>query len=265
MSTITDSMNTINSLEEMAEGNTIIHHLHPMIKLVTTILYLVLVISFDPYNLTGLMVFAFYPVILMALSEIPYKPLLKRLLVALPFSFFAGLSNIIFDQKLAMMIGSIPISYGVISFTTIIVKTVFTVMAVLILIATTSLPQISYQLLAIKVPKIIVEQIMLTYRYISVLLEQVSNMYTAYILRAPDAKGIKMKDMGIFVGQLLLKSFDRAENIYYAMKCRGYDGNYLYAKPNKVNQIDWIYLLVVGIVLLLMRFFNLSQIIGSFL
>ncbi|WP_169314678.1 cobalt ECF transporter T component CbiQ [Acetobacterium woodii] len=258
-------MNTINSLEEMAEGNTIIHHLHPMVKLITTILYLVLVISFDPYNITGLMVFAFYPVILMALSEIPYKPLLKRMLVALPFSFFAGLSNIIFDQKLAMMIGTIPVSYGVISFTTIIVKTVFTVMAVLILIATTSLPQISYQLLAIKVPKIIVEQIMLTYRYISVLLEQVSNMYTAYILRAPDAKGIKMKDMGIFVGQLLLKSFDRAENIYYAMKCRGYDGNYLYAKPNKINQIDWTYLLVVGVVLLLMRFFNLSQIIGSFL
>lgn len=265
MSTITDSMNTINSLEEMAEGNTIIHHLHPMVKLITTILYLVLVISFDPYNITGLMVFVFYPVILMALAEIPYKPLLKRLLVALPFSFFAGLSNIIFDQKTAMMIGSIPISYGVISFTTIIVKTVFTVMAVLILIATTSLSQISYQLLAIKVPKIIVEQIMLTYRYISVLLEQVSNMYTAYILRAPDAKGIKMKDMGIFVGQLLLKSFDRAENIYYAMKCRGYDGNYLYAKPNKTNKIDWIYLLMVGIVLLLMRFFNLSQMIGSFL
>lgn len=83
-------MNTINSLEEMAEGDTIIHRLHPMVKLITTMLYLVLVISFNPYNITGLMVFAFYPVILMALAEIPYKPLLKRLLVALPFSFLQG-------------------------------------------------------------------------------------------------------------------------------------------------------------------------------
>lgn len=265
MSTIADSMNTINSLEEMAEGSTIIHRLHPMVKLITTILYLVLVISFNQYNVTGLMVFIFYPVILMALAEIPYKPLLKRLLVALPFSFFAGISNIIFDQKLAFMIGQIPITYGVISFTSIMIKTVFTVMAVLILIATTSLPQISYQLLSIKVPKIIVEQIMLTYRYISVLLEQVSNMYTAYMLRAPDAKGIKMKDMGIFVGQLLLKSFDRAENIYFAMKCRGYDGNYLYAKPEPIRKNDWIYLLAVCTMLILMRFFNLSQFIGSFL
>ncbi len=265
MSTITDSMNTINSLEEMADGNTIIHHLHPMVKLITTMLYLVLVISFNPYNITGLMVFAFYPVILMALAEIPYKPLLKRLLIALPFSFFAGISNVIFNQNLALMIGPVPITFGFISFVSIMVKTVFTVMAVLILIATTSLPKISYQLLSIKVPKIIVEQIMLTYRYISVLLDQVSNMYTAYILRAPDSKGIKMKDMGIFVGQLLLKSFDRAENIYVAMKCRGYDGNYLYAKPNPIQKNDWIFLVSVCVVLCLMRFFDLSQFIGSFI
>ncbi|KNZ40681.1 cobalt ECF transporter T component CbiQ [Acetobacterium bakii] len=265
MSTITDSMNTIHSLEELADGNTIIHRLHPLVKLITTLLYLVLVISFNQYDVTGLMVFAFYPVILMALGEIPYKPLLKRLLIALPFSFFAGISNIIFNQNLAFMVGGIPITYGLISFVSIMVKTVFTVMAVMILISTTSLPQISYQLLYIKVPKIIVEQIMLTYRYISVLLEQVSNMYTAYILRAPDAKGIKMKDMGIFVGQLLLKSFDRAENIYYAMKCRGYDGHYLYAKPDRIKKSDWIYLLVTCAILIVLRFFNLSQFIGSFL
>lgn len=138
-------------------------------------------------------------------------------------------------------------------------------MAVLILIATTSLPKISYQLLSIKVPKIIVEQIMLTYRYISVLLEQVSNMYTAYILRAPASKGIKMKDMGIFVGQLLLKSFDRAESIYVAMKCRGYDGNYLYAKPSPIQKGDWLFLVLVSGALCLMRFFDLSLFIGSFL
>jgi cobalt/nickel transport system permease protein len=258
-------MNTIHSLEEMAEAKTIIHRLHPMVKLITTFLYIVLVVSFSPYNITGLVVFLFYPVILMALAEIPYNPLLKRLIVALPFSFFAGLSNIIFNQNLALMIGNIPITYGVISFFSIMIKTVYTVMAVLILIATTPMTQIAYQLLRIKVPKIIVVQIMLTYRYISVLLEQVSNMYTAYILRAPLSKGIKMKDMGIFVGQLLLKSFDRAENIYFAMKCRGYDGDYIHAKPKALTQQDWIYLLGTVIVLCLMKFFNLSQFIGNFI
>lgn len=258
-------MNTIHSLEEMAEANTIIHKLHPMVKLVTTFLYIVLVVSFNPYDVTGLVVFLFYPVILMALAEIPYKPLLTRLLVALPFSFFAGISNIFYNQNVAFMIRNIPITFGVISFFSIMIKTVFTVMAVLILIATTSLPQISYQLLVIKVPKIIVEQIMLTYRYISVLLEQVANMYTAYMLRAPGAKGIKMRDMGIFVGQLLLKSFDRAENIYFAMKCRGYDGRYLYAKPESIKKTDWIFMLGTCFILIVLRFFNLSQFIGSFI
>ena len=265
MANISDSMSTINSLEEMADGETIIHQFHPMVKLVITLLYIVLVVSFDPYNITGLVFFAFYPVIMMALAEIPYKPLLTRLLVALPFAFFAGVSNIIFDRDLLFLIGTVPVTTGVISFFSIMIKTVFTVMAVLILIATTSLPQISYQLLSIKVPKLIVEQIMLTYRYISVLMQEVSNMYTAYMLRSPGAKGIKMKDMGIFVGQLLLKSFDRAENIYFAMKCRGYDGHYVYAKPDRMKSADWLFLLLTAGLLLLMRFFNLSQFIGSFL
>ena len=265
MANISDSMSTINSLEEMADGKTIIHQFHPMVKLVITLLYIVLVVSFDPYNITGLVFFAFYPVIMMALAEIPYKPLLTRLLVALPFAFFAGVSNIIFDRDLLFLIGTVPVTTGVISFFSIMIKTVFTVMEVLILIATTSLPQISYQLLSIKVPKLIVEQIMLTYRYISVLMQEVSNMYTAYMLRSPGAKGIKMKDMGIFVGQLLLKSFDRAENIYFAMKCRGYDGHYVYAKPDPMKSADWLFLLLTAGLLLLMRFFNLSQFIGSFL
>ena len=171
MANISDSMSTINSLEEMADGQTIIHRLHPMVKLVITLLYIVLVVSFNPYNLTGLVFFAFYPVILMALAEIPYKPLLTRLLVALPFALFAGISNIIFDRDLLFLVGTVPVTTGVISFLSIMIKTVFTVMAVLILIATTSLPQISYQLLSIKVPKLIVEQIMLTESVVKRLIE----------------------------------------------------------------------------------------------
>jgi cobalt/nickel transport system permease protein len=47
-------------------------------------------------------------------------------------------------------------------------------------------------------------------------------MYIAYSLRNAGGKGIKMRDMGSFAGQLLLRSFDRSDRIYNAMKCRGY-------------------------------------------
>ncbi|WKY48674.1 cobalt ECF transporter T component CbiQ [Eubacteriaceae bacterium ES3] len=264
MAGISESMSTIQSLEELADKQTVIHQIHPRVKLLMTLLYIVLVISYKPYDVTGLTFYAFYPVILMVLGEIPVKPLLKRLLIALPFSFFAGVSNIFFNREAAFYIGNLAISFGLISFFSIMLKTVFTVMAVLILIATTSMPKIAYQLLSFKIPQMIVEQIMLTYRYISVLLEEVSCMYTAYILRSPGAKGIKMQDMGVFVGQLLLRSFDRAESIYLAMKCRGYDGKFLYAKPEPFLKSDWVILLLTSGLLLLMRFFDLGLFIGNF-
>ena len=40
------------------------------------------------YDLFGLAVFLFYPIIVMALAEIPYKMIFKRTLVTLPFVFF---------------------------------------------------------------------------------------------------------------------------------------------------------------------------------
>jgi cobalt/nickel transport system permease protein len=73
-----------------------------------------------------------------------------------------------------------------------------------------------------------------------------------------------MQDMGVFVGQLLLRSFDRAENIYMAMKCRGYDGKFLYAKPQPMIKSDWMILLMTAGLLFLMRFFDLGLFIGNF-
>jgi cobalt/nickel transport system permease protein len=66
----------------------------------------------------------------------------------------------------------------------------------------------------------------LTYRYIGVLLNEAYSMSIAYSLRSPNRKGIEMRDMGSFTGQLLLRSIDRAERVYNAMKCRGYAPGY---------------------------------------
>jgi cobalt/nickel transport system permease protein len=91
MSKLSESLNKIQSLENLAEKDTIIHRIHPMAKMITTIVYLMVVISFHKYDVSGLIPFFFYPILLMSLGEIPYRPVLSRLLIALPFAFFAGL------------------------------------------------------------------------------------------------------------------------------------------------------------------------------
>lgn len=256
---------SMHTLEQMAEGKTVIHTLHPAVKMLTTACYIALVVSFGRYDLSGLIVFFFYPVILMALSETQYKPLLQRLLIALPFSLCAGLSNLFFDRGTALFISHIAVSYGILSFFSLMIKTLLTVMAVLILVATTSMNHLSYQLMRWRIPAVLVMQITLTYRYISVLLAEASTMVTAYRLRAPRKKGISLHDMGAFAGQLLIRSVDRAARVYDAMKCRGYRGAYSGSKVDELCMRDYFYLLFVCGILFLMRFVNFSVLLGNLL
>jgi cobalt/nickel transport system permease protein len=189
---------------------------------------------------------------------------LSRLLIALPFSFFAGLSNPFFDRDLAFFLFGIHISWGMLSFLSILIKTVLTVTAVLILIATTPMDKLARQLIQIKVPKIFVMQIMLTYRYLGLLITEAGNMLTAYHLRSSRQKGIRLEHVGAFMGQLLLRSFDRAEKVYVAMKLRGFNGEYHFALSEKMRFGDYLYGLALCTAFLLLRWFNTSVIIGSF-
>ncbi len=62
-------------------------------------------------------------------------------------------------------------------------------------------------------PDIFVTLFEMTYRYIAVLMGEASSMYTAYMLRSTERKGLQMRHMGSFVGQLFIRSYDRAERV----------------------------------------------------
>jgi len=263
MTMLTKATYGFHSLENLAEGETVIHRLNPLTKTITTFFYVVIVVSFDRYSISGLLPYVFYPVVFMALGEIPIKPLLSRLAIALPFCMFAGIANVIFDQETMLTLLNFKISYGLASLVSLTLKVGLTVMAVLILIATTKMPVISRQLIRLKVPAIFVLLISMIYRYISVALEETINMYIAYSLRSPGSKGIKIKDMGSFVGQLLLRSFDRGERVYFAMKCRGFSGDYRYVPTPKIPALEWVYIIMFVAAAVILRIVNVPDLIGS--
>ncbi|MDR0721744.1 MAG: cobalt ECF transporter T component CbiQ [Treponema sp.] len=252
----------MDTLERLALGTSPIHRVHPRAKLLTTCGYVVTVISFPSDQISGLMPFLLYPAVLMSLSGTPYKPLVGRLLAALPFALMGGMSNVFFLPETALYLGPWGVSAGMVSLVSILLKTLLTVFGVLLLIATTPFFEISGQLTRLGMPKILNLQLLMTYRYISVLLGEAATMVTAYSLRAPAQKGIKMHDMGAFLGQLILRSFDRAERVYHAMQCRGFDGMYRKKEQPKFRLMDYGYTLGLGIALGVFRFFNLSVFLG---
>ena len=263
MADIRSRIRQLYSLEELSFSDTPVHRLHPGVKLAATFIYIVLVVSFNRYELGRLIPFIFYPVVLMSLSSTPWGPVLKRSAIALPFVLVAGLSNVILDRQAALYLGSLPVSYGLLSFFSIVYKAFLCVTAALLLVSVTSVSAISNQLRRMRVPDIFVSLFEMTYRYIGVLLEEASTMYTAYRLRSTDKEksGLKMKHMGSFLGQLLIRSFDRAERVYAAMKCRGYNQQNGVGgrKAAPLTKSDLIFLLTAVLPFVLLRIFDLTR------
>jgi len=243
----------LRALENLTAGNTVIHRLHPLVKILTAFIFIVTVVSFGRYDLVRLTPYLFYPFILMALAALPYKVLLLRVVIALPFCLFAGISNVIFERTVAFDIGGMAVSFGVISLFTILMKMYLCVMAALLLIATTPFTELTAQLRRMRVPMVFVMVFETTFRYIGVLLEEVHSMIIAYRLRSGLKKAIEIKHMGTFTGQLVLRGFDRAERVHMAMRCRGYSLSCIPPARRQLTAVDYIMLAAVTIPAVLLR------------
>ena len=103
---------------------------------------------------------------------------------------------------------------------------------------------------------------LLTYRYIGVMTAQVQIMTEAYHLRAPGQKGIHHSAWGSFLGQLLLRSMDRAEELYSSMLLRGFSGEFPYARASVRAQDLW-YPSLCTAVFVLLRVYDVPSLIGS--
>lgn len=265
MADIRSKLNALYSLEQLAAGKTLLHRIHPLAKLVVTLVYLICVMSLGRYELTKLTAFVIYPVILMAFSDIPWGMIFKRAVVAIPFCLFAGISNLIVDQNVMVTIGSLSITGGVLSFVVLIGRTLLCVSAVLILVALTPFMALMDQLRRLHVPELFVMLLEMVYRYIGVLLEESTNMITAFRLRSNGGKWPDIHCFGAFVGQLFLKSVDRAERIYQAMQCRLYTMHNVYTNRPAWTCKDSIFIMIGCGSSILFRCVNVPQMLGGVL
>lgn len=251
MSKVGNAIYEIHHIDTIASKDQWVNRIHPLVKFVLTVFYIGTVVSFHKYDMIGLAGMVVYPFAVFILAELSVKDSLKRLRVVLPLVCIVGLFNPFFD-KAFVWIGGIRVFAGVISMFTLMMKGIFSVLASYLLIATTQIEKICYALTILHVPKVLVTQILLTYRYITVLLDEVNRMTQSYSLRAPRQKGIHFKVWGSLTGQLLLRSMDRANVVYESMTLRGYSGDFAYMREKTVLRkqdlcylVFWLSVMVV--------------------
>lgn len=243
MADMRSKVNMLYSLEQLSAGQTFVHQIHPFAKLTVTAVYLICVASFGRYDLVRFAPFLFYPVFTMSLAEIPWGMIFPRAAVALPFCLFAGISNLLFDHTPLFMIGERVIYGGTVSFFVLFIKTMLCVSAVLILVAITPFSGLMRTLRQLHVPNLFVMLLEMVYRYIGVLTDEAFTMAISYRLRGVGKKWPDIRHFGSFVGQLLLRSADRAERVYQAMQCRLYTLQQVQKIKTKWQGRDWIFLL----------------------
>lgn len=267
MSKIEQAIGVLHEVDNEANERGKNNVLHPTARLMTTIIFILTVISFRKYEIVGLLGMSLYILATGIIEEISISKGIGRVKYILLLVVLLGIVNPFFDKTEMFLVGNVVITGGMISMLTLMLKGILTVMSVYLLLMCTGIWQICRAMRSIGIPKGGVTVILLIYRYIIVLLKEVQRMNTAYHMRAPGQKGIHIKAWGSFVGLLLLRSMDRAECVYDSMELRGYNGEYFYHLSSEKNResvgLSILYVIFWAILFLLLRFVPVFDWIGN--
>lgn len=101
-------------------------------------------------------------------------------------------------------------------------------LTLLALVATLPVPAIARALEQLRVPSALVQTLLFTFRYISVIQQEFTCLRRSMLARgfAPRSDRHTYRSYGYFIGALVVRSVDRSERILNAMRCRGFDGRF---------------------------------------
>ena len=98
MNKMQKALRELSEMDALAARKSPIHTLHPTVKLGSTILYILVTLSFDKYDLGGLVPMVLWPVLLYQISGIDVRSCFYKLRIILPLVMAVGLFNPFFDR-----------------------------------------------------------------------------------------------------------------------------------------------------------------------
>ncbi|RNC71027.1 MAG: cobalt ECF transporter T component CbiQ [Desulfuromonadales bacterium] len=263
MAHIETALRDLNRLDLLAGGDSAIHRLDPRAKVLVVLVFLVTVVSFGRYEVSALIPFAVFPMVMVAAGGLPPGILGRKLLVVLSFAAVVGLFNPLFDRATLMTIGPVAVSGGWVSFISIILRAMLTVSAALVLVAVTGFAGICMALERFGVPQAFVLQLLFLYRYIFVLGDEGARMTRARELRSFGGRGMGLKAYGALVGSLLLRTWNRAERIHMAMLSRGFRGEFHVRRTSRFGRGELLFTAGWCSIFMLLRFINVPHLVGA--
>ncbi len=160
-----------------------------------------------------------------ALSHVPPTYLLKRMVVEVPFVFFAVLLPFVATGPSTEVLGVSVSESGLHAGVKLLITATLGVMASLTLAATTEPQALLQGLTRLRVPALLVQIMGFMIRYLEVVTDELRRMKVAR-----ESRGFTARDprhwpvLARSFGALFIRSYERGERVHLAMLSRGYTG-----------------------------------------
>ncbi|MBN1122945.1 MAG: cobalt ECF transporter T component CbiQ [Anaerolineae bacterium] len=232
------------------EADTALHRLDPRVKLIVA-LSLILITGLMPSGAFGAYIALFALMMAEAIiARVSPVLVVARSLAVLPFSLAAV--TLIFTGPepylAALPVTGWPISEpGLVQCVSIVFKSLISVQAAILLIATTHFTTLLWAMSSLRIPGVLVAIISFMYRYLFLLADEAARLSRARDSRSAVPAGspvtarsliFRARTTGRMIGSLLVRAFERSERVYNAMLSRGYTGAPMQIDPPQLCPRD---------------------------
>jgi len=206
-------------------GHSRIHRAPAHVKIATLVLFMLTVVA-TPREWYP--VFAGYFALVLgviALSQVPFGYIAKRMVVEVPFVVFALLMPFVATGPRVDVLGLSVSEAGLVAAWGLLAKGTLGVMASLTLAATTEPRDVLVGLERLRVPSQLVQIVGFMVRYLDVVTDEMRRMRIARESRGFSGRGLRAWPVyARTAGALFVRSYERGERVHLAMLSRGYDG-----------------------------------------
>jgi cobalt/nickel transport system permease protein len=190
--------------------------------------------------------------LLAALGRLPPRWYLGRIAAVAVFLllFAASLPFLLSGPGRVWECGPLRVSeYGLAAAVVLTAEALALVTLMLVLLATAPLDATLKAAHALRVPGLVVQLVMLSYRYVFVVADELARLRVALRVRGYRNRVSRHSyhTVGSVAGTLLVRSADRAERVGQAMRCRGFDGRFRSLAEFRTTAADLAaFILIVG-------------------
>lgn len=237
--------------EPFVNGTSRIHLLDPRFKIIMAILYAFAVALSSRFSALFLaLAFSF---LLIGMSRLPLRDVAKRIALVNGFVLFFWLVvPVTYPGEAIFSLGPLTATWeGVLLAARITLKSNAILLAFIALIATSSVATIGAALSRMGAPQKIVHLLLLNYRYIFVMEEEYHRLMRSTAVRGfqPCSRLHTYRTFAYLVGMLFVRASERADRVYMAMLCRGFNGEFhcLHEFSYSGRDMIWLFLTITTI------------------